>query len=155
MKIAIYGAGSLGIILGAYMTKGGIPVDLINRNLSQVDALKKNGAQVTGSIQFSVPVSALLPSEMKEKYEVIFLMTKQQDNEKVVNDLIPFLKEDECCVLCKMDYQKKESKKSLEKKEFLVVLSLGVRHSKDQESHGSLLILIPSPFLLAVLQEKR
>ena len=100
MKIAIYGAGSLGIILGAYMTKGGIPVDLINRNPSQVDALKKNGARVTGSIQFSVPVSALLPSEMKEKYEVIFLMTKQQDNERVVQGLIPFLKEDG--VLCTM-----------------------------------------------------
>ena len=28
MKCAIYGAGSLGTVLGAYMTKGGIPVEL-------------------------------------------------------------------------------------------------------------------------------
>ena len=60
MKIAIYGAGSLGIILGAYMTKGGVAVDLVNRNKLQVDALRKKGAQVTGAVQFSVPVSALL-----------------------------------------------------------------------------------------------
>jgi len=100
VKIAIYGAGSLGIILGAYITKGGIPVDLINRNLSQVEALKKHGAQVTGANPFSVPVSALLPSEMKDRYEVIFLLTKQQDNEKVVKEIAPFLSEDG--VLCTM-----------------------------------------------------
>ena len=32
MRIAIYGAGSLGTILGAYINKGGVPVELINRN---------------------------------------------------------------------------------------------------------------------------
>ncbi|AEV29071.1 2-dehydropantoate 2-reductase [Sphaerochaeta pleomorpha str. Grapes] len=100
MKIAIYGAGSLGIILGAYLTKGGIPVDLINRNALQVEALRQQGAQVVGSAQFTVPVSALLPSEMKERYDLIFLMTKQLDNERVVRNLIPFLQDDG--VLCTM-----------------------------------------------------
>jgi ketopantoate reductase len=35
MNIAIYGAGSLGTILGAYITKSGIEIDLISRNKSQ------------------------------------------------------------------------------------------------------------------------
>ena len=100
MKIAIYGAGSLGIILGAFMSKGGIPVDLINRNLSHVEALRKHGAQVKGSIEFSTPVSALLPNEMSDPYDLIFLMTKQQDNERVVKSLVPFLKKSG--VLCTM-----------------------------------------------------
>ena len=32
MKYAIYGAGSLGIVLGAYLAKAGVDIELINRN---------------------------------------------------------------------------------------------------------------------------
>ena len=31
MRTAIYGAGSLGTVMGAYLTREGVPVDLINR----------------------------------------------------------------------------------------------------------------------------
>ena len=31
-KIAIYGAGAMGTVLGAFLTKGGLPVHLISRN---------------------------------------------------------------------------------------------------------------------------
>ena len=41
MKCAIYGAGSLGTVFGAYMTKGGVPVELVNRNRAHVDALRE------------------------------------------------------------------------------------------------------------------
>ena len=41
---AIYGAGSLGTVLGAYITKNGGQIDLINRNKAHVEALKQNGA---------------------------------------------------------------------------------------------------------------
>ena len=37
---------------------------------------------------------------MSEKYDLIFLMTKQQDNEAVVQSLVPFLKDDG--ILCTM-----------------------------------------------------
>ena len=46
MRIAIYGAGSLGTILGAYISKAGIAIELINRNAAHVEALKSKGAQV-------------------------------------------------------------------------------------------------------------
>ena len=46
MKCAIYGAGSLGTVLGAYMTKGGVPVELVNRNRAHVDALREKGAHI-------------------------------------------------------------------------------------------------------------
>ncbi|MBQ4425423.1 MAG: 2-dehydropantoate 2-reductase [Lachnospiraceae bacterium] len=94
MRCAIYGAGSLGTVLGAYMTKGGVPVDLINRNRAHVAALKENGAKISGTVQMQVPVSALLPEEMSGKYDVIFLMTKQLHNREVVTSLQPQLKED-------------------------------------------------------------
>ena len=94
MKYAIYGAGSLGTVLGAYMTKGGVAVDLVNRNRAHVEAMKKSGAKVTGTVDFSVPVTAILPEEMEGPYDVIFLMTKQLHNREVVSFLEPHLAKD-------------------------------------------------------------
>lgn len=87
MKCAIYGAGSLGTILGAFLTKGGVEVDLVNRNKAHTDALKKNGASVTGTVTMTVPVNALLPEEMTARYDVIFLLTKQTENRTVAEAL--------------------------------------------------------------------
>ena len=47
MRCAIYGAGSLGTVLGAYMTKNGVPVELVNRNKAHVAALNEKGAHIT------------------------------------------------------------------------------------------------------------
>lgn len=94
MKYAIYGAGSLGTVLGAYMTRAGKPVELINRNAAHVAALREKGAHVTGTVDMTVPVTALLPAEMQGPYDVIFLMTKQLENAQVVAFLKPFLTAD-------------------------------------------------------------
>lgn len=93
-KIAIYGAGSLGTILGAYITKNNVSVDLINRNRNHIKALKENGAKVIGTVNFNVKVNALYIEEMKEKYDIIFLLTKQQDNKNVALFLKDYLKDD-------------------------------------------------------------
>ncbi len=61
MKCAIYGAGSLGTVLGAYMTNGGIAVELVNRNRAHVDALREKGAHITGTVDFTAPVTAIKP----------------------------------------------------------------------------------------------
>lgn len=80
MKALIYGAGSLGIVLGAYLAKGGADITLCNRNPAQVAALQEKGAQVTGTVEMTVPVQAVLPGDIQDRYDVIFLMTKQLDN---------------------------------------------------------------------------
>jgi len=100
MKIAIFGAGSLGTILGAFITKGGMDVDLINRNTDHIAELKEKGAQVIGTMHMTVPVKALLPEEIKGKYDLIFLMTKQMDNTNVVKQLEKYLTQDG--VICTM-----------------------------------------------------
>ena len=43
MKIAIVGAGSLGTIVGALLTKGGRDVVLVDANEMQVKALNEKG----------------------------------------------------------------------------------------------------------------
>ena len=94
MRIAIYGAGSLGTVLGAYLAKNGVSADLINHNGAHVEALKKSGAHITGTVDFTAPVSAILPEEMTGKYDIIFLMTKQLNNREVVTFLKDYLAED-------------------------------------------------------------
>ena len=64
-RYAIYGAGSLGTVLGAYITKNGGKIDLINRNIAHVEALRKNGAKINGTVELTVPVTALTPDEMQ------------------------------------------------------------------------------------------
>ena len=94
MRIAIYGAGSLGTILGAFISKAGVPIELINRNKAHVAALKEKGAQVVGTMNFNQPVVAYTPDEMSGTYDIIFLMTKQQHNAEVVQMLKGFLASD-------------------------------------------------------------
>ena len=94
MRIAIYGAGSLGTILGAFISKAGVPIELINRNKAHVTALKEKGAQVVGTMNFNQPVVAYTPNEMSGTYDIIFLMTKQQHNAEVVKMLKGFLASD-------------------------------------------------------------
>lgn len=94
MRVAIYGAGSLGTILGAFISKGGVAVELINRNKAHVDALQKDGARVVGTMQFTQPVVAYTPDEMNGQYDIVFLMTKQQHNREVVQMLKGYLAPD-------------------------------------------------------------
>lgn len=94
MRIAIYGAGSLGTILGAYISRAGVSIDLINRNKTHIEALNTQGAQVVGTVQFTQPVVAYTPEEMSGQYDIIFLMTKQQHNTEVVTMLKDFLAPD-------------------------------------------------------------
>lgn len=94
MRVAIYGAGSLGTILGAYISRGGEKIELINRNKAHVEALQTQGAHIIGTVQFVQPVVAYTPAEMSGKYDIVFLMTKQQHNAEVVAMLKDFLAED-------------------------------------------------------------
>ena len=94
MRAAIYGAGSLGMILGAFITKNGGSIDLVNRNKAHVEAIRKNGAIVTGTVNFTQKVNAITPEEMSGRYDIIFLMTKQLQNREVVTSLKDYMTED-------------------------------------------------------------
>ena len=93
-RYAIYGAGSLGTVLGAYITKNGGQIDLINRNRAHVAALNEKGAHITGTVEMTIPVTAYTPDEMSGKYDIILLMTKQLYNVEVVTTLKDYLADD-------------------------------------------------------------
>ena len=93
-RYAIYGAGSLGTVLGAFITKNGGQVDLINRNKAHVEALNTKGAKIIGTVDMTVPVKAITPDMMEGKYDVIVLLTKQLFNKEVVTMLKDYLTDD-------------------------------------------------------------
>jgi len=86
--ILIFGAGSMGTVLGAYLGKAGIPADLVSRDKEHIEVLKKEGALISGTVSLSAPPfdgmngrgSAMLPCDIKKKYDIIFLLTRQIDN---------------------------------------------------------------------------
>ncbi len=94
-KIAVFGAGAMGTVLGALLTKGGLEVDLVTRNEKHVQGLNEKGAVikcVAEGRQILQPVKGVLPKDMG-KYDVLFLMTKQRCNEEILRELLPRLKE--------------------------------------------------------------
>lgn len=93
MRTAILGAGSLGTIIGALITRGGKQIDLIDANKQNVDALNTNGATVTGFIEINVPVRAITPDKIEGTYDLVFLLTKQTNNQIALNQLLPYLHE--------------------------------------------------------------
>lgn len=93
MKIAVYGAGSMGMILGALMTRGGLDVTLIDSYETHVKAMAQRGAHITGKIDVTIPVRAITPDKMEDTYDLVFLMTKQTANVEAAELLLPHLHE--------------------------------------------------------------
>ena len=56
MRIALLGAGAMGTIIGAYLTKAGYDVELVDNYKEHVDALNENGAHIVGFVDEIIPV---------------------------------------------------------------------------------------------------
>ncbi|GAQ19731.1 2-dehydropantoate 2-reductase [Oceanobacillus picturae] len=94
MRIAIMGAGSLGTIIGAYLSKRNETVELIDVNKEHVDALNQSGATITGTVTETIAVKAITPEQMEGTYDLVLLLTKQLYNGEVLSNLQPYLSED-------------------------------------------------------------
>ena len=100
MKIAVMGAGAMGTVLGAFLTEAGNDVVLIDSQQQTVDALKTEGARITGVIEKQIPVRAVTPAEMEGQYDVVFLLVKSIHNQEALTALLPHLGPDS--VVCTM-----------------------------------------------------
>jgi 2-dehydropantoate 2-reductase len=90
-RIAVMGAGAMGTMLGACLTRAALPVDLIDANRKHVEALNAGGATVVGTVSWHVPVRALAPDAMRGYYDLVFLLVKQTHNESAFAQLGPHL----------------------------------------------------------------
>lgn len=98
-RIALMGAGSLGTILGAYITKGGREIDLVDVYREHVDTLNRDGATVVGTVELNVPVHAITPEQMEGEYDLILYLAKQTYNDTAIPQMTAHLSENGCiCV---------------------------------------------------------
>lgn len=91
MRVGILGCGAMGTVIGAFLTKNGCPVDLIDNYTAHVDALNRFGAHIIGTVDMVVPVRAILPEQMEGAYDLIILLTKQLANKEVLAKLLSHL----------------------------------------------------------------
>lgn len=94
MRVAIMGAGSLGTIIGAFISEHMDQIELIDVNEEHVQALNKSGATIIGTIEKTIPVRAITPDQMEGIYDVIFLLTKQYFNNEVLTNLKNYMNEE-------------------------------------------------------------
>jgi 2-dehydropantoate 2-reductase len=70
------------------LINAGVRADLFTRNTAHIEALKKDGANISGTLSFSTPPfdgegmhgGAFTPTEIRKQYDIIILLTKQQEN---------------------------------------------------------------------------
>lgn len=93
MRTAILGCGAMGTVMGAFLAKNGLPVEMIDSYELHVKTMQEKGAIIKGFAQITVPVTAYTPDQMHGYYDLIFLLTKQLSNEQLLPSILPYLHE--------------------------------------------------------------
>ena len=97
--ILVWGAGAIGGTVGAYLCRAGEAVLFVDRAADHVAAIAKDGLQITGPIEeFRVKAPASTPSDLKGRFDTVFLCTKAPDTPGALEALGPFVAEDGCVV---------------------------------------------------------
>ena len=94
-RIAVLGAGAVGSCIGAYLTRAGYNVTLIDQWPEHVDKMKRDGLKVTDlEGGFTAPVKALHLGEVSSlqyQFDVVFLAVKSYDTIWSTYFIAPYL----------------------------------------------------------------
>ena len=98
MRICIYGAGSIGGLVGAHLAKNGSDVSFVARG-AQLDAIRRDGLRVTGaSGDFTVHPTASDDPAALGVQDYVVLAVKAPSLPTAVAGLAPLLGDDTCVV---------------------------------------------------------
>lgn len=93
--ILIWSAGAIGGTIGAFLSRAGLPVVLVDAVTQHVEAMNTQGLIISGPVDaFTVSVEAALPSQLHGQYQRILLCVKGQDTRAAIASLKPFLAPD-------------------------------------------------------------
>jgi len=99
VKIHIVGSGAIGGMAGWHMAKNGENVTFVDRWPEHVQAMKEHGLRITGLRgDQTIPVRAMLPEEIDEPLELVFLACKSQHTEDAVRGIMSHLTPDSVVV---------------------------------------------------------
>ena len=100
-RIVILGAGAAGSYLGAYMTREGHDVTLLDMWGEHVEAMRSNGLRASGTQDdFTTPVRAFHLSDamqLREQFDIGFLAVKSYDTEWSAHFLKRLIRHGRCC----------------------------------------------------------
>lgn len=94
MRIALVGAGSLGTIAGALLSKAGLDIVLVDANEENVRALNEAGARVVGHMELTTPVVAITPAQLEGTYDLIIYLVKSTFDDVALPALLPHMRDD-------------------------------------------------------------
>jgi 2-dehydropantoate 2-reductase len=90
--VLIWGAGAIGGTIGAYLARGGQDVLLVDSAADHVEAMNARGLAIEGPIeQFTVPVKAVTPEQVRGSFSRILLCVKAHHTEAAARALLPHL----------------------------------------------------------------
>ena len=93
--ILIWGAGAIGGTLGAYWTRAGHDVLLVDREAEHVAAMNRDGLLIEGPVEeFRQAVRAVTPDEVRGTYRRIVLAVKAHHTGEATRGLAPHLDAD-------------------------------------------------------------
>ncbi|MEE9365571.1 MAG: 2-dehydropantoate 2-reductase [Dehalococcoidales bacterium] len=96
-KIAVLGVGAIGGTVGAYLTRAGHDVTLIDQWAAHVEKIRSDGLKVSDlEGGFTVPAKAIHlgdASNLKEPFDIVFLSVKSYDTRWSTYLIEPHLKE--------------------------------------------------------------
>ena len=99
-RIAIMGCGSLGTILGAFLSKAGLDVTMVDAWKEHVDVLNEKGATVVEGVEMTVPVKACTPDQMNGDFDLFIYMAKQTFNDTAIPQMIAHCHKDTIICTC-------------------------------------------------------
>jgi len=95
VKFTIVGAGAIGGLAGAYMSRAGHDVTLVDRWVEHVDALNTRGLYIDGVRgTMTIPVRATTPEHLAGPLEAVLVATKSQHTLEAVRQILPLLNRD-------------------------------------------------------------
>ncbi len=115
MKFTIVGAGAIGGLAGAYMSKAGHEVVLVDRWVEHVDALNATGMKIDGVRgHMTIPVRATTPERLTGPLEAVLVATKSQHTLEAVRQILPLLNRDSFVVSFQNGFNEPDIQKLLQ-----------------------------------------
>jgi 2-dehydropantoate 2-reductase len=99
-KIAMVGAGAIGGVTAAFISKAGYDLEIVCKHKDLADKINVVGIDITGiKGDHRIKMKAVEAiSDLSEPKDLVFLATKANDCVAAAKDLIPFLKPDSTIV---------------------------------------------------------
>jgi len=115
LKITIVGAGAIGGLAGAYMSKAGHDVLLVDRWVQHVDALNAKGLYIDGVRgTMTIPVRATTLERLSGPLEAVLVATKSQHTQEAVRQILPLLNRDSVVVSFQNGFNEPDIQRLLE-----------------------------------------